>query len=185
MGENYLLWKAQIIPAIRGAQLMGYLDGSKKAPAKTIEVEKADKTKEIVVNSAYTQWVAQDQTVLRYLLNSLSKEVLQHVLSKTTAFGVWTIETMFSSQSIAAYFSKMHALGDELAAAGKPLEDEELVSFIIAGLDADYNPLVSSIMTRTEPMSLSDLYAQIMCYDMRLEICLAPAMATNSNLWLM
>ena len=164
---------------------MEYLDGSKKAPAKTIEVEKADKKKEIVVNSAYTQWVAQDQTVLRYLLNSLSKEVLQHVLSKTTAFGVRTIETMFSSQSIAAYFSKMHALGDELAAAGKPLEDEELVSFIIAGLDADYNPLVSSIMTRTEPMSLSDLYAQIMCYDMRLEICLAPAMATNSNLCLM
>ena len=164
---------------------MEYLDGSKKAPAKTIEVEKAAKTKEIIVNSAYTQWVAQDQAVLRYLLNSLSKEVLQHVLSKTTAFGVRTIETMFSSQSIAAYFSKMHALGDELAAAGKPLEDEELVSFIIAGLDADYNPLVSSIMTRTEPMSLSDLYAQIMCYDMRLEICLAPAMATNSNLWLM
>lgn len=197
--ENYFLWKAQVLPAIRGAQLMGYLDGYKKAPAETIEVEKPDKTKETVINSEYTQRVAQGQTGLSYLLNSLSKEVLQYVLSKTTAVGVWTtIETMFSSQSwarvtnlrvmlanakkgdqsTAAYFSKMRALGDELAAAGKPLEDEELVSHIISGLDANYHPLVSSIITYTEPMGLSDLYAQIMCYDMRLEDLFG---SSNSN----
>jgi hypothetical protein len=55
--ENYFLWKAQVLPAIRGAQLMEYLDGYKKAPAETIEVEKADKTKETVINSEYTQRV--------------------------------------------------------------------------------------------------------------------------------
>jgi hypothetical protein len=29
--DNYLLWKAQVLPPIRGAQLEGMLDGSSKA----------------------------------------------------------------------------------------------------------------------------------------------------------
>lgn len=42
----------------------------------------------------------------------------------------------------AAYYAKMKALGDELAAAGRPVDDEEMVTFILVGLDFDYNPLV-------------------------------------------
>jgi hypothetical protein len=34
--ENYLIWQYQILPEIRGAQLMGYLDGSVPEPSKTI-----------------------------------------------------------------------------------------------------------------------------------------------------
>ena len=42
------------------------------------------------------------------------------------------------------------------------------MTFILAGLDFDYNPLVSSVLGRTEPISLSNLYAQLIAYDMRL-----------------
>jgi len=38
------------------------------------------------------------------------------------------------SMTTAVYFSKMKALGDELAAAGKPVPDDEMVSFILSGL---------------------------------------------------
>jgi hypothetical protein len=34
--SNYLLWQAQIMPAIRAAQLEGFLDDSIKKPSKTI-----------------------------------------------------------------------------------------------------------------------------------------------------
>ena len=44
------------------------------------------------------------------------------------------------------------------------------MTFILAGLDFDYNPLVSSVLGRTEPISLSDLYAQLIAYDMRLQM---------------
>ena len=37
-------------------------------------------------------------------------------------------------QTIAEYVGKMRALGDEMAAAGRPLEDEELVEYILTGL---------------------------------------------------
>ncbi|XP_022681009.1 serine carboxypeptidase 2-like [Setaria italica] len=48
--ENYILWKAQFLPTMCGAQLMGILDGSIKEPAKTMELVKADDKKEIVAN---------------------------------------------------------------------------------------------------------------------------------------
>jgi hypothetical protein len=34
---NYSMWKAQVLPILRGAQLQGYLDGTNVTPAKTIE----------------------------------------------------------------------------------------------------------------------------------------------------
>lgn len=39
----------------------------------------------------------------------------------------------------------MKLLADDMSSAGKPLDDEELVSYIFAGLDFDYNSMVSSI----------------------------------------
>lgn len=35
--SNYLLWKAQVLPAIHGALLQGYLDGTARAPPREIE----------------------------------------------------------------------------------------------------------------------------------------------------
>jgi hypothetical protein len=67
--ENYLVWPAQVLLAVRGARLLGLLDGSSPSPAETIEVETADKTKALVDNPAYEQWLPQDQQVLSYLLS--------------------------------------------------------------------------------------------------------------------
>jgi hypothetical protein len=60
------------------------------------------------------------------------------------------------------------ALGDELTTTRCPVPDEELVAFILVILDFNYNPLVSSIVGHMEPIPLSELYAQILAYDMRL-----------------
>lgn len=82
--ENFLLWKAQVVPAMKGTQLFGYLDGSTKAPAQEIMVKKADK----------------------------SIETREHP----------------------AYFSKMRGYADEMAAAGEKMDDDDLISYILAGL---------------------------------------------------
>jgi hypothetical protein len=58
----------------------------------------------------------------------------------------------------AVYFNKVKTLVDELAAAGKKIEDEEMVSYILSGLDFHYNPIVSSVLGQIDPISLSDLY---------------------------
>ena len=51
--------------------------------------------------------------------------------------------------SMAEYVAKMRSLADEIASAGKAIDDDELVSYILAGLDFDYNPIVSALVART------------------------------------
>jgi hypothetical protein len=41
---NYVLWRVQVLPIIRGAQLQGYLDGTSIAPEKEVNVKITDKT---------------------------------------------------------------------------------------------------------------------------------------------
>lgn len=71
--------------------------------------------------------------------------------------------------SIADYFRKVKRLGDTLAAIGKRLEDEELIAYMLRGLGPDYDPLVTSITTRTDTYSISDVYAHMLSYEMRQE----------------
>ena len=189
--DNFLLWKATVLPPIHGAQLDGYLEGTLEAPAKTLEVQKADKSgTETVPNPEYARWIAQDQQVLGSLLTSLSCEVLTQVVSMKTSAQVWSaLEEMYSSVSrsriiqlrtlfagtrknemtATAYFTKMRGIADELTAAGKKMEDDDLISQILAGLDAEYNPFVSSIAARTDAYSLSEIYAQFIAFEARLE----------------
>ena len=37
----------------------------------------------------------------------------------------------------------MKGYGDEMSSAGKPLDDEDMVSYLIAGLDKKYDALIA------------------------------------------
>jgi hypothetical protein len=77
---NYSLWKAHVIPILRGAQLQGYLDDIKVASDKMIESmtigEKVEATQE--VNTQYIQWSVMEQQVLSFLLMSMTKKKAWH-----------------------------------------------------------------------------------------------------------
>jgi hypothetical protein len=187
------MWRAQVMPAIRGARLTGLLDGTMIAPSQTMTVANPEKEKEslVVSNPQYETWLEKDQQVLSYLLNSLSKEVLMHVLRLEHTAEVWkAIEVMFASQSqskvtnlrialantkklnssIPTYFAKMQGFADELAAAGKPLPDDELVSFILAGLGNHYDSIVAALGVIKNSLTVAELYSQIQSYDERQEM---------------
>jgi hypothetical protein len=61
--NNLQLWKLQVLPTIRGAQLEGYLDGSVAVPPKEIYVKTSDTTTKSA-NPEYANWLALDQQVL-------------------------------------------------------------------------------------------------------------------------
>jgi hypothetical protein len=69
---NYLLWRAQVLPALRAAQYGGLLTGTDLAPVKQVVITNVDKYTTLTNNPAYIAWVARDQTVLGYLLSSLT-----------------------------------------------------------------------------------------------------------------
>jgi hypothetical protein len=154
------------MPAIRATQLEGFLDGSEKKPPKTVKKTVAGTDVE-ECNPAYAQWIARDQSVLGYLLSSLTHEVLTGVATMTTSAEVWsTLASMYAlrtrarsvqtrmahatfregSQSVAEYYTKMRGYVDELATTGHSLGDEEFMSYILAGLDEDFDPMVSAVV---------------------------------------
>lgn len=72
--------------------------------------------------------------------------------------------------TINEYFSKMKGLADEMASAGHRFEDEELVSYILTRLDLEFNPVVSAVAARVEPISVDELYTQLVSFEQRMEL---------------
>lgn len=103
---------------------------------------------------------------------NLSWEILAQVSTQVTAATTWAaIEGMFASQShahiistrmvlatgskgtssINKYFSKMKGLADAMPSAGRKLEDEKLVSYILIWLDLEFNPVMSAVQLGLNP----------------------------------
>jgi len=121
----------------------------------------------------------------------LSREVLTQVATCTYDAQLWKVlEDMYASQTrarivntrialtttqkgnmtIAEYVGKMKTLADEMATAGKPIDDEELVSYIITGLDLEYNPVISAVLARVEPITVNELYTQLTNFEQRVDL---------------
>lgn len=171
--------------------MYSYLDKTLPEPPKTITTKNSEGKDQIVVSPEHTVWAREDQQVLAYLLNNLSKEVLIQVASHERSHAVWTaLTSMFAStsrsrinnlrinltnaskgnQPAAAYFGHMRSLADELVMAGDPITTDQLISFIIAGLDMDYQPIVSALDVRTDPLTVDDLFSMVSNFDQRVEL---------------
>ncbi|SPT20419.1 unnamed protein product [Triticum aestivum] len=186
---NYVLWRTRMIPQLRGAGVFGYVDGTQPEPAKLLVTTDKEGKQTSTPNPLHPIWVREDQQVLGYLLGNLTKEVLLMVTTVTTAGTLWTtLAGMYSSQSVsrinnirtslinaqkgnlyvASYFATMHGYADDLAAAGKAILDDELISYVIHGLDADYQPLISALDARVSPVTLDELFAMLSKFDQRM-----------------
>jgi hypothetical protein len=60
---------------------------------------------------------------------------------------------------MSVYFVKMKGLADDMASVGKKLEDDE-----------DYESIVTAMMSRVEPISVNELYAQLMAFEQRRDL---------------
>ena len=61
-------------------------------------------------------------------------------------------------------------LAGELAAAGKPITENELVSHIISGLDMDYQPIISALDVRPDDVTVDELFGMVATFDQRVEM---------------
>jgi hypothetical protein len=186
--ENYLVWRAQVGPLLRSQLLMGYVDGSNPCPASHVVVSHGD-TMVQQPNPAYHHWVQQDQAILSAFVSSMTKSVVGMVMFVATAREAWeTLSGVFASTSIVrsssicqqmaelkkdnkstmVYFHQMKALVDSLTNIGQPLRPEEFISYILAGLDSDYDALHGVFTTRTTPMPIQDLFAQLVSTEQRM-----------------
>ena len=71
--------------------------------------------------------------------------------------------------SMVDYIAKIRSNADQLAAAGRPMCQEDIITAFITGLDNEYEPLITAIMTRINVMTLGELYSHAISFESRCE----------------
>ncbi|KAL5735746.1 hypothetical protein ACOSQ2_030534 [Xanthoceras sorbifolium] len=147
--NNYLFWKAQVLPAIRAYNMEDYIFEAKAAPVKYVEETSSEGQVSSRISNEFLVWKKNDQLLVCWLISTLSESVVGQVTRcVTTAFEVWsTLKNMYSQQSrsrilhlksqmqslrkgsmsITAYIMKMKGLADNLTAAGHLTTDQDVV----------------------------------------------------------
>ncbi|XP_019183648.1 PREDICTED: uncharacterized protein LOC109178470 [Ipomoea nil] len=148
MHHDYLYWRTQVIPFLRGQGLLGFVDGTRPCPSSHLEIPAGsgpDDVASSTENPAYGIWVQQDASILSLLISSLSEEVMYLALGRTTSRCVWlATETALRSStevrslnllgqiqtlrqgdsSTEEYLGRAQHLVQDLALAGRTQEDK-------------------------------------------------------------
>lgn len=173
--NNYLQWLSQFMPALRSYELMGLVDRTEPCPPQFL----ADVEGKTTLNPAYVSWTKRDQYLLSWINVTLTDKVLSTVYGLNTSRQVWSaLANRFASQlksrishlkrqlqilnqgsqTCVEYLQTAKSWADQLAAVGKAIDDDDLISYVIGGLNPSFNSVVTivSFTTRDEPLTFDD-----------------------------
>ncbi|KAL4296464.1 hypothetical protein GQ457_12G007250 [Hibiscus cannabinus] len=168
---NFLVWKQQVLLAVRSLRLEKLLTGALKSPPATV-VTVEGVTAE---NEDYEVFVAQDSALASWLLSTISAPLLPQFVGAETAAEIWsTVLRFFASRStttimslhyrlrslkkgdlsMRSYISQVKEICNALASSGSPISDLEKIATILNGLSIEYQPFVAVITASREPFTL-------------------------------
>jgi hypothetical protein len=168
---------------------MGFVDGTETCPPQYLTDEAGQAT--TVINPAYSLWQKKDQCLLSWFNTTLSDRVLSSLYGLKTARQVWTtLATRYANQSKAKicylkrslqtlnqgskscskFLSETKSYSDLLAAAGQPVEDEDLISYILGGLNPAYTTFITlfNFTTRTTSMTFEEFQTELLNHEILL-----------------
>jgi hypothetical protein len=99
--------------------------------------------------------------------DSLQRKFSSSTRARTVQIRVELATAKKRDMMAADYYRKITGLANELAAANATLTDDEVLSYLLSGLPAEYDPFVTSMTTKTDPITLDDVYAHLMAFEAR------------------
>ncbi|KAJ0098197.1 hypothetical protein Patl1_28420 [Pistacia atlantica] len=183
---NYLNWTTRFIPVLRSHDLLSIVDGSEVCPSQYLVDSDGKVTSDI--NPAYLVWQKKDQFILAWLNATLSEKVLSTVYGLTTSKQVWnTLSTRFASRSrfkishlkrqlqtlqqgtknCSDYLLTTKNWADQLSATGKPIENDDLISYVVGGLNPIFTPFITilNFATRDHSISFDDFQTKLLNFE--------------------
>ncbi|KAL6321984.1 hypothetical protein AAG906_035903 [Vitis piasezkii] len=168
--SNYLSWKIQFETLFIGYDLLGYIDGSKPCPPKTLT----------------TNNIRQDQLILNALIGSLSPTIISFIAHANTSHEAWTIlantyakpsrgrikqvknllkNPSKGTMTVTDFLHYVKARTDELAILGALMEEEDLTEKILDGLGDEYKELVRPDQARDTSISFDELHEKLLSFE--------------------
>ncbi|GKV27238.1 hypothetical protein SLEP1_g36431 [Rubroshorea leprosula] len=160
---NFLLWKSQIFPLIRSAQLIHHLE--EEAPVATIS--KGGKEE---LNPDYAIWLNNDGLLTSWLLGTMNEEALSLVVGCDSAFQIWkclkehylastkeqelhlkgqlVVKRGGDDESLEDFIRKFKRTCDSLAAIRKPVDDLDKVFHLSRVVGGRYQPYNLAVLSK-------------------------------------
>nr|TKW15963.1 hypothetical protein SEVIR_5G267500v2 [Setaria viridis] len=161
--DNFFPRKTQAVPLLQAQQLFSYVTSATTASSQLI-AEGTGTDQRQVLNPAYLRWFTQDQLVLSTLLSSMIEEILGQLTLCTTSHTAWdalhtiavsAVQSQEEGHDCCCHFQKMKSLADTMAWIDNPLQDEEVLGYMLGGLGSVYKAIITTITARDEPMNLT------------------------------
>ncbi|KAH6767379.1 hypothetical protein C2S52_018362 [Perilla frutescens var. hirtella] len=196
---NHLLWKQQVLATIGAYGLDGYLTGDFPPPKEFTSGTSDDRT---IIYPDFITWNRQDKLITSWLLASMTNSVLISIVGLTSLKEIWTtLKANYASQSrarlmqlkyqlqmlkkgnmsMSEYLNKVKMCCDILGVTGERISDENHVLHILAGLWAEYNPIMIYITSRVELYSLRKAKDLLLSYESRLQLFEQPNLNSDGS----
>ncbi|GAB2303644.1 hypothetical protein Dimus_038791 [Dionaea muscipula] len=185
---NYITWQTQIQSILVGYGLFQFLDGSHLAPPQTLpNFVNPDVT---TPNPAYTTWLRQDKLLFGALVGTLSPSVATLITRATTSREAWQIlantyakpsrghihqikdklrHMKKGSQPISEFMQQIKHCIDLLASLGKEQDQEDIVEYVLNGLDASFQTVIDGVYARDTTISFDELHEKLIQKELQLK----------------
>ncbi|KAK2985196.1 hypothetical protein RJ640_010485 [Escallonia rubra] len=181
--KNYLYWKMQVVPLLRGLEIFGFVDGTISAPPSHITPQGQTSS---IPNPDFQLWRNQDSMILSMLISSFSEEILPLVVGCNTKHDVWKVlasslaspsntrilglhkslhEFNPKDETVSAYLQSAKIISDELFAVGRPFSPEDFNIYVFRGLKPEFKDLVTTLSARFEPVTFSELHSLLLSHE--------------------
>ncbi|KAL4563316.1 hypothetical protein LXL04_027356 [Taraxacum kok-saghyz] len=205
--SNFCLWRTTIISALETFELESFILNP-QPPPETITTEREDAAPTVAPNLEYQLWKKRDRYVLLWLKSTLAERALAIVARCTSSHLAWqSLDKTFQAQTRATrmamkhqlqtlskgsmsmidYIEKKRTIADSLAENLTPVSTEDLIGYILQGLDSSYGPFTSAVMLKDDIASVDDLVGLLLHEEARIEHdhlrnSIAPADAPTTTL---
>ncbi|XP_040970217.1 uncharacterized protein [Gossypium hirsutum] len=160
--NNYLLWRQQVLLAIKIYKLQHFLDSQIVPPPQQL----LDDTGLLQENPAFSIFKQQDNALAYWLLSSVNPVVLLHLIGLDTCAQIWnTLVNLYDNQttyrlmfyrralhsqrkadlSMKDFLMKIKGFCDSLASCGEVISEREHVTAILNSLLPDYESAITII----------------------------------------
>lgn len=183
-----------VTSSLTGLGLLGYIDGSILAPQKFIQTD--------VINPDYNNWNRQDKYILSALLGSCSEIIQPLISTAATSKAMWDqliilyanrsrsrimslkshlMNNPCNSRTMSDYLRDIRITADELAIAGQPVSDDDLVILTLSGLGDEYKNIKDALSVREAPLSFGALHEQLVDYERGLKVKTPDPVVVTAN----
>ncbi|XP_020571647.1 uncharacterized protein LOC110018626 [Phalaenopsis equestris] len=179
--NNYPSWRAQVQSLLQGYNLLGYINGDIPEPTPTIIQEGFE-----VTNPDHAFWVQQDQLLLHAMFASISEPLMAYIASSSSSRDAWDKLTQMyanrsrshilflkerlsqatrGNKSVTEFLQSVKSLADQLALAGAPLQEEDLILHCLNGVGPEFKEIGGAIRAREQPISFEALHEKLIEYE--------------------